>query len=350
MQRLEQRPQVFPREQSYTNDVLSNPLVEEGPARDTSHKVDALTGRFTETEIAKDKPWSAFGQTLFVKEIQRPDGSIIKKIAAVSMSYPAGVGERMGEEILTRTLLQGQPLVVHEWNGTEEGKLLAVKQNSVGGLGILDTFIAVSGDVIQERHGEVDHEFVRDFFRLQEERKGFLPRVKQDALAILNTPFFTGRSAFNPDYQGKGVYVLEMIYENGVLYGATPNGEKRPLSEIAADKPHAAWLAWLEREVGKSGDMIIGHVDSTETVKGCGGADEKCCAKFFEKMDKKEKKVFTSEVSIEDTTYKDVFSHPTIFNTKLSSSESGEKEFCKGCKHTQSECSCVAEEIVAQAA
>lgn len=253
---------------------------------------EAKPEKFIEREIDPDKPWSAFGQVMFIKEYNI-DGKIIKKIAAISIAYPGGVGTKMAGEALSKT--SGIDRTKFEqWDGEIEGAIIAAEKevpDVMQQFDLMDAFIENSGTVIEERHAQAEHEVVQHFFGLQGARKDFLKTVKEDAGAILMNPEFTGRSAVDPRYMNQGVYLVEGIIEDGVWSGGDPNGEKMPLLKMASDEAHKKWLQWAEKTAAEmKGDGIIVDAEDTETVQTCGGADNKCgekkgCSAFFEKME-----------------------------------------------------------------
>lgn len=239
-------------------------------------------GKFVEREIDPDKPWSAFGQIMFVKD----HGNGIKKIAAVSIAYPGGAGTRMATEILSKTSgIEEEGF--KSWKGLKEGSIVAASKmvgDVTGELDMMGQFIENSGKVITERHAQSEHEVVQHFFGLQDARRGFMQTVQQDAAAILENPEFTGRSAFDPRYKEKGIYLIEGIIKDGVWYGGDPNGEEQRLVNMAADDPHRRWLEWAEETaVSMKGDGIIVDAEDTETVTDCGG--NKGCSQFFDDME-----------------------------------------------------------------
>ncbi len=282
-----------------------------------------------EDEIRMDQPWSAFGQLIFVNEMKGPTGGTIKKIAAVSMSYPAGVRSRMGEAIMRQTL-QPQSPFVYEWNGVEEGKLQAMVKElgtTEFDFSLLDRFVNISEAVITAAHRYPDNEYVQDFLRLQQNRRDFLPALKQDISEVLYTPAFLHKSAFEGKFKGKGLYRLEMyVDEKGELYGIAPNGQVRSITQIAADQPHAEWLAWLQSEAAKPGNRIIGHVDDTETVSDCGGS--KGCSDFFAAMEG------TQAIFIGNEWTK-MSGKPTIAASYIE-----EEQTCSNCKKKMQSCHC----------
>lgn len=244
-------------------------------------------GRFIEKPINPDMPWSSFGQVMFIKEHIREDGKVIKKVAAVSMAYPGGVGIRMAGEALGNTI-GIDPSEFTYWGGIKEGGIIAAGKevsNVMEQFDLMNAFIENSGFVIADRHSQVEHEVVQHFFGLQSARNGFLEAVKEDARQILENPKFTGRSAFDERYQGKGIYLIEGIIEDGVWDGGDPYGKRMRLVNMAADEPHLKWLQWAEKTAAAmKGDGIIVDAEDTETVHDCGGND-KGCSEFFEKME-----------------------------------------------------------------
>lgn len=327
-------PTEIPMVQEYT----ALPILHEGPVQERKE------------EIKMDLPWSAFGQMIFVQEMAGPTGEKIKKIAAVSMSYPAGVRSRMGEQILQNTL--GLDFIeVHEWDGVEEGKLQAVSKEMPEGFSydVLPRFIAISGDVIATSHTQKEHEYVRNFFDLQEKRQSFLPELQRDVVEVLSTPTFLQKNAFESKFEGKGLYRLEMYMdEGGVLLGVAPTGEVRPVVDIAADEPHRKWLEWLQHEVAKPGSRIIGHVDDTETVHGCGGQEEDACAEYFKLMgeDPREKVLYAMKQYRSDNEYAISFIHSSHRASRRIASK-GEEDICAQCKKSNVACVCESAELAA---
>ena len=249
-------------------------------------------GRFIEKPINPDMPWSSFGQVMFLKEHVLPDGKVVKKVAAVSMAYPGGVGVRMAGEALGSTI-GIDPSEFARWGGVKEGSIIAATKEVPDvrdQLSLMDTFIDNSGEVIAKRHAQVDHEVVQHFFGLQQARRDFLHVVKQDAMRILENPEFTGRSALDQRYEGKGIYLIEGIIEDGIWDGGDPSGKRMHLVDMAYDDPHRWWLQWAEDKAnGMRGDGIIVDAEDTETVSSCGGTEDgtksKGCSAFFEKME-----------------------------------------------------------------
>lgn len=252
---------------------------------------------FDAPETRMDLKWSSFGQILLVQELKNAEGKRIKKIAGISLAFPAGVGNRMTEEILTETLDLKDPKV-ETWDGVEEGKLVAMSKPLPPGdidLGIIDRLIDTSENVIRRRHPEKENEHVQHFFTMQQGRKDSenLTLVKAKVNEILTTPRFLGKSAFDAMHEGTGVYVVEMIVEDDVLDGADPYGKRTKLSKVAADDPHKKWLNWLENTVVYTyGNQAIGDGEDTETVHGCGGqedqdadAQRRACSDYFEEME-----------------------------------------------------------------
>lgn len=241
--------------------------------------------RFIEREIDPEKPWSAFGQVMFVRE-HVVDGRRVKKIAAISIAYPGGVGTRMAGEILGKTLGIEQS-EFERWEGVKEGGIIAASKevpDVVEQLTLMDKFVGNSGSVIAGSHAQVEHEVVQHFFGLQDAREDFLNTVKEDTITILTNPEFTGRSAFDDRYESKGVYLIEGIIEDGVWDGGDPQGKRMPLLDMAVDEPHRLWLEWAGKTAAAmEGDGIIGDAEDTETVSECGGGGK--CADFFEKME-----------------------------------------------------------------
>jgi hypothetical protein len=246
---------------------------------------EAEPERFIEREIDPDKPWSAFGQVMFIKE-HIIDGKSVKKIAAISMAYPGGVGTRMAGEVLSETIGINQSEFV-SWKGQSEGGIIAASkevQNITDQFGLMDDFIQNSGSVIKNRHAQGEHEVVQHFFGLQDTRKEFLDTVKEDAAAILENPNFTSRSAFDERYKDKGIYLIEGIVVDGVWEGGDPQGKRMRLVDMAADDAHLKWLQWAEKTATEmKGDGVIVDAEDTETVTDCGG--NKGCSEFFEKME-----------------------------------------------------------------
>lgn len=242
--------------------------------------------RYIERPIDSDKPWSAFGQVMFIRE-HIVDGKVIKKIAAVSIAYPGGVGTRMAGEILGKTLGVEQS-EFELWKGVKEGGIIAASKevpDVMGQFSLMDSFIENSGSVIENRHAQVEHEVVQHFFELQKTRKDFLATVKKHAAAILDNPEFTGRSAIDPEYMNTGIYLIEGIVENGIWEGGDPNGKRTGLVGIAADQSHKDWLQWAEKKISEmKGDGIIVDAEDTETVHACGGG-KKGCSEFFAQME-----------------------------------------------------------------
>lgn len=243
------------------------------------------TERFIEREMDPEKPWSAFGQIMFIKE-HIVDGKRIKKIAAISIAYPGGVGTKMAGEILQKTI--GVDRNDFEEPGLKEGSLIATAKevdDVTQNLSLMEDFIENSGLVIQGKHAQADHEIVRHFFKLQDPRRDFIKTVQEDALAILNNPEFTGWSAVNDEYKDKGVYLVEMtVGEDGVLQGGDTQGRKVPLKGVVVDEPHLKWVLYAGDKIySLKGDGVLGHAESTETVTDCGG--RKGCSEFFSKME-----------------------------------------------------------------
>lgn len=292
-------------------------------------QVNESVVREKKEEIRMDQPWSAFGQLIFVHEMEGPTGGKIKKIAAVSMSYPAGVRSRMGEAIMRQTLQPESPYI-YEWGGVQEGKLQAIVKELDSPdfeFGLLDKFVDISETVISSSHEFPDHAYVQEFLRLQLYRRRFLPELKKDIKDVLYTPSFLRKSAFEEKFKGKGLYRLEMYMdESGELFAITPSGEVRPVIQIAADQPHASWLLWLRQEISKPGNRIIGHVDDTETVSGCGGS--KGCSDFFTQME-------GTQTIFSTTAWTDMSIRQTI-----AASYSGEEQKCSDCNKAIENCNC----------
>lgn len=249
---------------------------------------EAEPEKFIEREIDPDKPWSAFGQVMFIRE-HEVDGKKIKKIAAISIAYPGGVGIRMAREALSKT--SGiEESGFERWKGQKEGAIIAVAKevtNVTSEFNLMDSFVENSGAVISERHAQSEHEVVQHFFGLQQPRKDFLETVKKHAAAILENPKFTGRSAIDPEYMNTGIYLIEGIVEDGIWKGGDPKGEPVRLVGIAADRAHKEWLEWAEKKISNmKGDGILVDAEDTETVTDCGG-NKKGCSEFFEKMEGK---------------------------------------------------------------
>lgn len=299
-------------------------------------------GKYVEREIDPDKPWIAFGQIMFIKD----HGNGIKKIAAVSIAYPGGTGTRMATEILAKTSGIGEG-EFEGWKGEKEGRIVAASKevgDVVSELKLIGQFIENSGTVISERHAQAEHEVVQHFFSLQETRQDFLDTVRQDAQEILMNPDFTGRSAFDPWYKNKGIYLIEGIVKDGVWYGGDPKGEQQRLVKMAVDDPHTEWLEWAERTaVNMKGDGIIVDAEDTETVTDCGG--NKGCSQFFDEMEGS-KPVFTDRTD----SYRDISGiSQTIkasqINDRVNKTGGGryDKETCSACgqyKNEKSECNC----------
>ena len=248
--------------------------------------------RFIERPIDPNKPWSAFGQIMFIKE-HEVNGKKIKKIAAISIAYPGGVGTKMALEILATTVgLKKSDF--EEWDGAVEGNIIAAGKATsdvMKQLGMMDLFVQNSAQVIKENHAQVDHAVVQHYFNLQEAREGFIDMLREDATAILTNPEFTKWSAVNKKYEGKGIYLVEGIIEDGIWDGGDPKGKRTHLVGIAADEPHKKLLQWVEKNADKMlGDGFIVIAEDTETVQNCGGAGNKCgsskgCSEFFELME-----------------------------------------------------------------
>lgn len=307
-------------------------------------KVPEVTGngKYIEREIDPDKPWIAFGQVMFIKD----HGNGIKKIAAVSMAYPGGVGTRMAREVLSRTAGIDES-EFERWEGEKEGAIVAAGKgvpDVTEHLGMMEGFVTNSGSVIARRHAEAEHEVVQHFFSLQETRQDFLDTVRQDALEILNNPDFTGRSAFDPRYKDKGIYLVEGIIKDGVWYGGDPKGEPQRLVNMAADDPHREWLEWAQRiAVNIKGDGIIVDAEDTETVTGCGGNGG--CSQFFDEMEGS-KPVFAHkadsyrEISGISQTIKASQTDDRVNKTGGGGYDKGTCSTCGQYKNENSECNC----------
>lgn len=247
---------------------------------------EAEPEKFIERAIDPDKPWSAFGQVMFIKEHVLPDGKIVKKIAAISVAYPGGVGTKMAGEALGKTIGIEQSKFEH-WEGEHEGGIIAASKevpDVMKQFDMMDAFIGNSSTVIKDRHSQAEHEVVQHYFGLDEARVAFLETVKEDAAKILENPNFTERSAFDDRYKDKGIYLIEGIVEDGKWDGGDPYGNRMRLVGMAADEAHLKWLQWAEKTaVGMKGDGIIVDAEDTETVTDCGG--NKGCSEFFNKME-----------------------------------------------------------------
>ncbi|MBI2033167.1 MAG: hypothetical protein HYT10_01750 [Candidatus Levybacteria bacterium] len=304
------------------------------------------TGRFLEPERPIELKWSAFGQLWLVKEMTRPlDGKTIHKIAAVSMSYPAGVGHHMVEEILRETLVVNKADVAR-WDGEKEGKIIAMSKelpdNTID-LSILDRFREVSRHVIARRHPFQEHEYVQHFYAMDRARGENMDAIKARAQKILDTPEFTGMAALTKEQEGAGMFVLELIIEDGVLSGADIYGERKSLDEMAVGIPHKKWIQW-GKEVGrKKGNRIIGDGDSTEKVSDCGGS--KTCSEFFNIMEQKNAIIADEKVVFVDSKLLQLFVFPTLNASTGIEKEETPKNYCAAHKKKRSECSCNSEEV-----
>lgn len=302
--------------------------------------------RFIEREIDPDKPWSAFGQVMFVRE-HIVDGRSVKKIAAISIAYPGGVGTRMAGEAIARTIGVKESEFEH-WKGLKEGELIAASKevsDVTKQLDLIDSFIDNSGSVIANRHARVEHEVVQHFFDLQDPRRDFLERVKEDAIAILTNPEFTGWSAMNEEYKDKGIYLVEGIVEDGVWDGGDTQGKRVHLKDIPVDEPHSECIQWAGKTIDAMvGDGVLGDAEDTETVTHCGGRNG--CSEFFNKMEGDSSLGINLKVS---------YSEVTGITGAINSSESPkvtfksggggrvERDYCSNCdsnKNSHGQCKC----------
>ena len=102
-QLLEQRPQ-----ERVGGNGLRQYSIAEQSQRVVEDYEDRLENAQRKPDFMED-PWGAFGQVMFVKEFDGPDGGKIKKIAAVSMPCPPGTTTNMGKQILSEALLVNNP-------------------------------------------------------------------------------------------------------------------------------------------------------------------------------------------------------------------------------------------------
>lgn len=235
-----------------------------------------------------EDPWGAFGQVMFVKEFDGPNGGKIKKIAAVSMPLPPGTGTNMGKQIISEAASIKNP-EFNVWNGVQEGKMIGIKKELAGGfdLGAIRRLSRASADAISERHQYPDHASVKNFFVEHESREQKIDVLERDAAKILSTPDFLHMNAFNPDYKGVHGYVLEyLVDEEGNMWGVNPKGEATLLANVFDDKPHEEWGKWLIDAAKAPGNSVIGHFNNTERVSDCGGSTGRDgCSRFYKAME-----------------------------------------------------------------
>lgn len=269
---------------------------------------EAELERFIESEMDEEKPWSAFGQLIFTKEHTLPSGEKIKKWIGFSISYPGGVGERMTQEILRKTL-DVKDSDFDDWDGAEEGKIIATHKpvpDVMQELDLMDRFVDISEQVIRGSHAQVDHKIVQHFMDLQPARRGFLEEVKKDAAAMLMNPEFEGKSVLQEKYFGKGYYLMggAMKMQDGKWCGPNLKGELVPVLDVVTNEHHFNSVTWIENKIKKTiGDSVTGDGDSTEDVHFCGGAKDnykRGCSEIFQTMERgirAENEITTSEYS-----------------------------------------------------
>lgn len=301
---------------------------------------DRIENAQRKPEFMED-PWGAFGQVMFVKEFDGPNGGKIKKIAAVSMPLPPGTATNMGKQILSEALALSNP-DFNVWNGVHEGKMLGVKKDihaDTFDFGAIRRLSRASAAVIGDRHQQKDHASVQNFFVEHESREQKISVLERDAQKILSTPDFLHMNAFNPDYKGVHGYVLEyLVDEEGNMWGVNPKGEQTLLANVFDDQPHKEWGEWLISAAKTPGNSEIGHFNNTERVSDCGGSTGRDgCSRFYKAMqelpdEELEKALFTTS------------SFPDMDHIGLHLTTEKESRCKEGHASSKCDCNAVAEE------
>lgn len=326
--------------------VISNSAYQQLDHQPRTFVSEGLVHSSQEIELKKiEMPIESFGQLMFVREHRLEDGRRIKKVAAISLPNP--YGWQTTEEVLAQTLTIDNE-AVERWDGVQQGKIIAMGksvENVFSQFHLMDRFIELTGEA--SIGSEKGREHIQEIQEKQQRRRDFLLRVKMDAAELLNTPYLTQWSAWNEDYRGTGVCLIEgYVDEHGYWIARNAKGLPDRVVNVATDDPHRNWLIWGEGQLGgQMGDFVLGDGENTETVKSCRGS--KGCSEYFEEMKKEGKSAIFERPTIQTTIVL-----PTIAASlwRVSFNEGEKKEFCKGCKHQKVECQCGLDEALSQAA
>lgn len=293
-------------------------------------------GRFLQPERPMDLKWSAFDQIWLGKEVKRPDGKTVYRIAAISIPKAAGSGHRMGEEGLRKTLDIAKE-DVHRWKGDKEGTLIGMRKSLSPGeidLSIIERFMENSTEVVARRHPFPDDPLVKEFFKLQEVRRENMHAIKERANRILSSDKFIGMAAMTEEQMGAGGFVLELEVVDGILWGADPKGKRQELRKMMIGKAHGQWGEYGETATQLGGNFAIGHGDSSEWVSDCNSSQT--CSKFFDIMQQPNAKVFQERTIFINSEYKTLFILPT-----LALGDFMDREIQKVCRNNKCKGECI---------
>jgi hypothetical protein len=248
-------------------------------------------------EEMEKKDYDSFSQINIFKEHVLPNGRTITKGVGISLSGIPGMTPQMREDIISQTIGAKIRAEDHE-KGMEKGEIFWASRDIEGELNLevlINRFIRVNGDIVDQRHPFRHHRKVEKYLSLQGSRYKFIPTILEDALRILHTPSFTGWSAANPKYEGDGNPFLVEYYRDtdGVAWGGDLKGRPMRLDKIATDEPHQNWMVGglismaSEPMEEEGGWRVGGNGEDTECAEFCDADFEKqrgSCADFFKLM------------------------------------------------------------------
>jgi len=223
--------------------------------------------------------WGMFAQAIVGQRVTTSQGNEIMKLAVVSFPIPPGVEDK-GAGIIEHVLGKKSNGIM---SFNDDGTLLASfgrSQDNLDQFGIFSKLYEAGGMIIDRHHPDKDHENLDYFRRFQDSRQSKIPELIADVKELLSVPQHTMRSAM-ADADFGGAFRQEWMLVNGKIMATNIEGHLQELTAALGtqEEGHAAWLEWLVNYINTAFESgarsIIGlQVDSTTTVKGCGGSDE----------------------------------------------------------------------------